>query len=284
METFYDKVKKIVDERRIEVGDNKELFPDNHLGIQYSELKFNKNENIYNLLVKDINVSKYMEFIQSPKSSECYLPDTLISDYENQKNYITKIVILNSYPGNNCFNANVLLDPDLPSFKYSQADLLSHVFRNDLRSDVDFAKTILSINGKFLSFFDESITTDPKMVGLSIINDKTDYLKSFMDTITSNNDVIKDYKVGLSFISKGLQIMDNNVDALYEEVFEKNFHEPFTAGLAWNNDDVILYDWLSNVKFVRELMTINEDFVDYITTDGKIAHMNDNSDIKVKTI
>lgn len=284
METFYDKVKKIVDERRIEVGDNKELFPDNHLGIQYSELKFNKNENIYNFLVKDINVSKYMEFIQSPKSSECYLPDTLISDYENQKNYITKIVILNSYPGNNCFNANVLLDPDLPSFKYSQADLLSHVFRNDLRSDVDFAKTILSINGKFLSFFDESITTDPKMVGLSIINDKTDYLKSFMDTITSNNDVIKDYKVGLSFISKGLQTMDNNVDALYEEVFEKKFHEPFTAGLAWNNDGVILYDWLSNVKFVRELMTINEDFVDYITTDGKIAHMNDNSDIKVKTI
>lgn len=284
METFYEKVKKIVDERRIEVGDNKELFPDNHLGIHRSELEFNKNENIYNFLVKDINVSKYTEFIQSPKSSECYLPDTLMNDYENQKNYITKIVILNSYSNNNCFHDNVLLDSDLPSSKYSQADLLAHVFRNDLRSDREFAKTILSINGKFLSFFDESITTDPKMVGLSIINDKTDYLESFMDTIANNNEVIKDYQVGLSFISKGLQIMDNNVDALYEEVFERKFHEPFTAGLAWNNNFGILYDWLSDEKFIGGLMMKNEEFVGYITTDGKTIHMNDNSDIKVKTI
>lgn len=249
MTNFYNNVKRIVDTKRMLVGDKNELFPDGNLGIDISELKFNNDENVYNFLVKGINLE--LIELKSSKSSVCYLPSKLIDDYKNQKNYITKLVILDSLKNKACLDSsnNIFSDPDLKDFPYAQNELLSNVFRNDLRHDKDFAKTILSINGKFLSFFDESITTDPIMVSMAITNDKTNILLSF---INSKNCVKTDYRVGLSFISKGLQIMDNDIEALYQQVFDEKFEKNFTSGLAWNDRD-ILYDWLFNEKFIAGL-------------------------------
>ena len=160
---------------------------------------------------------------------------------------------------------------------YKKLELFSSFASAELKNDKSFAKTILQLDGTYIKYMGDKIRNNRAMMTIAIENDTTNDVESFT-LVDSNLKADPEMTLGYFKRMKLNQKESYSVDRIYEDIFIKE-NDQFTTKIFSNNEQA---NWLSNPYFLKELVKIDSNFIDYVI-DGKISKLDsDNSYCKIK--
>lgn len=138
---------------------------------------------------------------------------------------------------------------------------------SELKNDLDFAKTIVTLDGKYLKGMSEEVRSNKEIVYIAVKNDTSQDIDSF---INACGDALEDSVIALSYFQKK---KENNsylkVNEIYKNIFKKDENDNFPNTIFKNN---VQNKWLDN-NFLAGLAKLHIDFIKYII-EGKISISN----------
>lgn len=149
-------------------------------------------------------------------------------------------------------------------------NIFFHFASDELKNDLEFSKTIVTLEGKYLSGMSEETKSNKEIVTIAIENDTSKEIDSF---ISSCGEALKDSKIAISYFQKK---KENNTFLsaydVYESIFKKDKNGNFPSTIFGDN---VQNKWLEDNVFLAELGKLNRDFIQYII-DGKISISSSN--------
>lgn len=154
-------------------------------------------------------------------------------------------------------------------------DLFRDFSSDELKEDLDFAKTIITLDGKYLSGMSAIVKNNKEIVSNAIDNDTSKDITSF---VSAGNIPKKDSNLAIKYFKK---IKENNkyispVDT-YNNIFKKDENNNFPTNIFKNNEQA---SWLEDNNLIVTLASLDYGFVKYIT-EGKISIEEANSNKKL---
>ncbi len=154
-------------------------------------------------------------------------------------------------------------------------DLFRDFSSDELKEDLDFAKTIISLDGKYLSGMSDVIKNNKEIVSKAIDSDTSKDITSF---VSAGIIPKKDSNIAIKYFKK---IKENNkyispVDT-YNNIFKKDENNNFPTNIFKNNEQA---SWLEDNNLIVTLASLDYGFVKYIT-EGKISIEEANSNKKL---
>lgn len=144
-------------------------------------------------------------------------------------------------------------------------ELFRTLASDELKNNLDFARTIISLDSKYLRAMGEVARSSFEIVNKAMDFDTSKDVETFLcatDTALENSDL------AIKYLKKKRENNGYlNISEVYETVFKKDSDGNFVDCLFKNNVQAI---WLSDSDFLAKLMKVDSDFVGYIT-EGKIA-------------
>lgn len=193
---------------------------------------------------------------------------------EKEKELFTKIFVGNYLLKNKYIEIED--DEDL----YMKPELFSLFATNSLKTDKSFAKTILQLDGTYIKYMGNKIKNNRAMMNFAIENDETKDVESF---VFSDSDLKFDSEIALNYF-KRLKInkKDNySTEETYENIFKKADEDQIFSREIFSKGEQL--SWLNNPIFLKQLIKIDDGFIDYVS-DGRISKVTDgNKDYKVLT-
>ena len=190
-----------------------------------------------------------------------------ITNIYDERNFFTKLFMRDYESKNNesyCFRNGI-----------DVRNLFRYFASEKLKSDLEFAKTIVTLDGKYLKGMSEEVRSNKEIVSIAVKNDTSKDIDSF---INSCGDALEDSSIALSYFQKR---KENNsflkAYEVYNTIFKKDENDNFPNEIFSNN---VQNKWLDN-NFLAGLAKLNIDFIEYIV-DGKISLTPDSVRKKIK--
>lgn len=183
-----------------------------------------------------------------------------------------KLGITNIYEERNFFAKLFMRDYESKyskSYKLEDGVDVRDIFRDfasdELKSDVDFAVTVSTLDGKYLSAMNEDIRSNQEIVCNAINNDTSKDVDSFL---SASGDALKNPDIAIMFFNKKKeQDLYLSATETYKKVFQRDENGNFADDIFKNN---VQSYWLSDSKFIVDLAKLNIYFIPYIV-EGKIS-------------
>lgn len=262
-DSIYESLKKVLS---VEIEDNKfEYYQAVTSRTLESDLKYKNNEES---LVSSLStlVSFTSSGYDKKKIAE-FKKNLGITNIYEERDFFTKLFMRDYVSKNNesyCFRKGIDI-----------RNIFCHFASSELKSDLDFAKTIVTLDGKYLKGMSEEVRSNKEIVYIAVKNDTSKDIDSF---INACGNALEDSFIALSYFQKK---KENNsylsVNEIYKTIFKKDENDNFPNTIFKNN---VQNKWLDN-NFLAGLAKLHIDFVKYII-DGKISISNSNPAILIK--
>ncbi len=144
-------------------------------------------------------------------------------------------------------------------------DLFRTLASDELKDDLDFAHTIVSLDSKYLKAMGEFARSSFDLVNKAMDSDTSENVETFL---VATKDAQKNTGLVIKYLKKKRENNGYlNISEVYETIFKKDEDGNFVDGLFKNN---VQAAWLSDNNFLAMLMQVDGGFVNYIT-EGKIS-------------
>ena len=194
MGSFYEKIKKIIEENGYQIFYLENLYK-KYSGDFLHEIRLNEKE------TKAATIMLNEEALKESDRKDIF--EMLIDEKEYfLKQFIKMELGLAQNKMKSTFDINHAYMDVCKNFK-DYASL-------ELKKDLEFARFIISINGTYISLFDEKIRNNSALRTLALLNDGTEFVDTFT---TASKTFQKDYNNAILFLKKlreNLQLYDED--------------------------------------------------------------------------
>lgn len=144
-------------------------------------------------------------------------------------------------------------------------DLFQALASDELKDDLDFADTIVSLDSKYLKAMGEVARSSFEIVSKAMDFDTSKDVETFLH---ATGDALRNTGLVIKYLKKKRENNGYlNISEVYETVFKRDSDGNFVDSLFKNN---VQATWLSDNNFLALLMQTDSGFVNYIT-EGKIS-------------
>lgn len=195
-----------------------------------------------------------------------------INNLDDEKNLFAKIFI-RDYLASTNNDENLALKDNL------NAGVLFYDFASEeLQNNKDFAKTILSLDGRYMPYMSEEVRNNSSLMSIAINNDTTEEVESFT---RCDSNLLRDSKMAGLYLEKSKKNKGYKFNAtnVYETIFKKDENELYTTKVFENQ---VQADWLQDEEFLVDVAKLDNGFIKYIV-EGKIS-LNLNNTTTSKTL
>ena len=179
--------------------------------------------------------------------------------FEREKEIFTKLLVSDYLRKNGYSN----IDGDIDS-----VELFDKYASSKLKNDKDFANVIIGLDGSYISIMGEKIRNNRDMMTKAISSDSSSDVSSFVNT---NSRLKSDSVTAILYFRK---LKDKKQDKFSpEDIYDKVFKKIDGKFVDYYFKENEQSSWLDDPNFLKELIKIDSDFVDYIV-DFRISKLN----------